>query len=1401
MIKKGILDQLIWAESHLLKQSEICTVSLNKTADGSSYIVKKYQRDYANQARNEFLFLQTVKAEHVPQAVKYLSAEEPEIVIEHIEGKAVTSKAIQACKDQDAIFARLAYDLAQIHVFGICLNDLKPDNLVLVKDSLYIIDFGLATINLHFDRFYRGTREYAAPEKILRQTNHYAGDVFALGMTIFYCKHGKTIFDYVGETDYANLLTNPELWDKQLDLLETDTLLKSLLRYNAGSRFTALEAARQFASRGNCRLKSLDKTTVENYVFRSQTLAVELLIKKKSLRCCYADETQKIEGLLALTCESSGTKLLTLDESLFLTHPEEFFKPFPIGYRDNNIYQSRFIEWLNEQHITVLLRRNRQIKPTGFFDEIFAKAAGLQIWIDQDSELKAVSAHELNDLLSSLPSLDRQKADIKKKISSASPLMVRMLLLQALQPNANVLESNELIDFLAWIGNSIPLVLIQQIWDNWHILVHDALLKRKIIIEGNVIRAETLDRDRHPVDPDLIVQIISLAEKSSLTNIAGEASYILGDNELALKNWSLYVDELIRKQYFVSAYEFINQVTSRIPHLPFDLKKKEAFLARICGYFSKSYQLYQILLQDSDGLMKAVLSVDQAVVLQTLGKHEEAVQAYRNAIDLFRIHKDYKGLLRAMNNLGVVYFELKRYAEAEQVFNDVLAEARQYESIQFETISYINLSDIQLKRGEWKRALYYAEKAMHITRSNQKWNLYFNASTIVSRANMAMGEPDIAWLHFEQIYHDPKAAQNILQYQENLAWYIHYTQIYRPAETSSILSSISFADSSLHDILMRELFFVQISRKHYLQAYKYLQNLAEVSIIKAFFDSDTDAITRRIRELKSQSETDSYLYYLTQYYRLFPIQAKQNLQQELQEAWDLYMYHPLQQVINDHRRQGMDYADWDELMAEIDNAETPEQIVSITLQSLSRLVPGEKFSYLEYHNGNLTAMMTTDGFGCLLPENSVLFSQTLLNHLSLCQGFTYLYPAYNYVSMEANSSALGLGISTAIGFSLYLEDKLIGLFYCDKNDGAEFELQYLAQAKLLFSLAQKSLTRHYSGTMQRIKNEVTELDNFEPQTHQMIGSSKAMQDIYAKIDLVAGYDVNVLITGPTGSGKELVARAIHKQFTAKHQNLSKAPFVAVNCAAIPEQLLESELFGYKKGAFTGAYNDKKGKILFADKGSLFLDEIGEMPMLLQTKLLRVLQEKMVAPLGSDIDYPVNVRIITATNQNLEERVAQNLFRSDLFYRLKVVTIELPSLSARKEDIPLIAMFYIKKFSEKFHKNITGIHPATIQYLQSKPWNGNVRELENELERAVLLCTKDYLSNEDFSADSDSNPSSIFRNLPLQWQGFKDYKQRISDELDKRYIKQLLFEAGDNIMTASKLGNLERMQIYRLMKKN
>jgi two-component system response regulator AtoC len=256
--------------------------------------------------------------------------------------------------------------------------------------------------------------------------------------------------------------------------------------------------------------------------------------------------------------------------------------------------------------------------------------------------------------------------------------------------------------------------------------------------------------------------------------------------------------------------------------------------------------------------------------------------------------------------------------------------------------------------------------------------------------------------------------------------------------------------------------------------------------------------------------------------------------------------------------------------------------------------------------------------------------------------------------------------------------------------------------------------------------------------------------------------------------------------------------VAVNCAAIPENLLESELFGYKKGAFTGAVRSSKGKILQAEGGTLFLDEIGDMSIVLQAKLLRVLQERLVTPLGSGESREINVRFIAATNQNLEEMVNRGEFREDLFYRLKVINIRVPSLRERKSDIPLLVKYFIEKFNKKFNKNIEGISDDAMALLVSREWDGNIRELENEIERALVLCNSRMLDSTNFSRFSPEKNSVSFEELPLNWLEYKEFRKKYAQVLDERYIRALLRKSDDNILRASKLGKISRTQIYRLL---
>jgi two-component system response regulator HydG len=242
---------------------------------------------------------------------------------------------------------------------------------------------------------------------------------------------------------------------------------------------------------------------------------------------------------------------------------------------------------------------------------------------------------------------------------------------------------------------------------------------------------------------------------------------------------------------------------------------------------------------------------------------------------------------------------------------------------------------------------------------------------------------------------------------------------------------------------------------------------------------------------------------------------------------------------------------------------------------------------------------------------------------------------------------------------------------------------------------------------------------------RLVGTDGAMAEVVETLRRVAPTEATLLILGESGTGKELAANAVHE-----NSPRSGAPFVAVNCAAIPETLLESELFGYEKGAFTGAVGRKEGKIASAHGGTLFLDEVAEMPPSLQAKMLRFLQEREIQPLGSSTTRVVDVRIIAATNRDLEEEVRQGTFREDLYYRLNVVPARIPPLRERREDIPLLAQTFFEEYREKHRQEVKNISPEAVALLREQPWPGNVRELENSIERAVVLCRGDMLGVED-----------------------------------------------------------------------
>jgi len=394
----------------------------------------------------------------------------------------------------------------------------------------------------------------------------------------------------------------------------------------------------------------------------------------------------------------------------------------------------------------------------------------------------------------------------------------------------------------------------------------------------------------------------------------------------------------------------------------------------------------------------------------------------------------------------------------------------------------------------------------------------------------------------------------------------------------------------------------------------------------------------------------------------------------------------------------------------------------------------------------------------------------------------------NRTGAERNTTANKISF---ICVPVKLNSSVIGTISVDiiNNYGRDLSDEYHALTTVAIMIAQAVKGRIDAIAREKKLKEENELlrKKISMSTVQgkLIGKSSEMKDVYEKIIMVSGSDVTVLITGESGTGKELIADAIHR--SSKRSN---GPFVKVNVAALPKTLIEAELFGYEKGAFTGADKMKKGRFELAHGGTIFLDEIGDLDISLQVHLLRVLQEKSIERVGASETIPVDVRIIAATHQNLEEKIKKNEFREDLYYRLNVFPLQSPKLRDRKSDIVLLADHFLELYSVKAEKKITRISTDAIDLLVAYHWPGNIRELENCMERAVILCNEDVIRNYHL-------PPSL--QIFHEKNGFGTLEER-TDLFEKELIIDSLKISNGNISNAAiKLGTTKRILGYKIDK--
>jgi transcriptional regulator with GAF, ATPase, and Fis domain len=469
----------------------------------------------------------------------------------------------------------------------------------------------------------------------------------------------------------------------------------------------------------------------------------------------------------------------------------------------------------------------------------------------------------------------------------------------------------------------------------------------------------------------------------------------------------------------------------------------------------------------------------------------------------------------------------------------------------------------------------------------------------------------------------------------------------------------------------------------------------------------------------------------------------------------------------------------------INGIKTPEELQRRILEMMFEVMPIERGAILlTGHNSN---EFISGSYRNRIADDKEPFriSRTIARQV-LHDGVAVMAnDILNNDRVEPTDSLVAEHIRSLLCVPLLVFGARLGVIYADiAKATAKFDEHHLHFLTAIASIAAVALehvryVEWLEGENRRLQEEISI-------EHDMIGDSSRIHEILQFVGKVAIADSTVLIQGESGTGKELVARAIHRN--SKRAN---RPFVAINCAALNDSLLESELFGYEKGAFTGAATQKKGKIEIAEGGTLFLDEIGELAPQLQAKLLRVIQERELERLGGIVPIKVNIRLIAATNRDLDQAVKSNLFRQDLFYRLNVVSVTLPPLRDRREDIPLLAAHFVKKYSSEANRAVAGISPEAHALLKNYDWPGNVRELQNALERAVVLGSSNHIRPEDL-------PEALVETNAPSHGGMLCYHDAVNS-VKRQVILKAIDQAEGNFTEAAKLLDLHPNYLHRLVR--
>jgi len=441
---------------------------------------------------------------------------------------------------------------------------------------------------------------------------------------------------------------------------------------------------------------------------------------------------------------------------------------------------------------------------------------------------------------------------------------------------------------------------------------------------------------------------------------------------------------------------------------------------------------------------------------------------------------------------------------------------------------------------------------------------------------------------------------------------------------------------------------------------------------------------------------------------------------------------------------------------------------------------------------NCRRILKRSGYECVLLQESENFTQVLKTELPDLILTDLRMPKKNGMSVLKEAKAINPDIVVLL-FTAYGTIK--SAVEACKSGAFDYILKPFSAEQLRIAVNRGFKQKRLADENKYLRSHLKEAYGL----NRIIGKSAALQKVLKLVKKVSNTEANILIQGGSGTGKELIARNIHL-----HSNRSHRPFVPVDCASLPENLLESELFGHEKGAFTDAHVTRPGIFEYADGGTLFLDEIGELSITLQSKLLRTLQEHQVRRVGGRKLIDVDVRIITATNKNLQEAVSEGGFREDLLYRINVITIPLPPLSERRDDVPLLAHHYLKHFSKGSVNEVNGISQKAMEHLERYRWPGNVRELQNVMERAVSLTGSKIIAPDDLPEHirrDGISDNCISPAISSTGSNYKEAKKDWLDVFERQYLSDLLKRHNGNISKAALEAQINRKTIHRMLKRH